>query len=392
MTRHLDFSDTLPTDAADALLVGRMWQPGVGPTVVACHGGALFDLSRVAPTTSQLFELDAPAAAVRAALATAPRVADFASALANSDEAVRDEHRPWLLAPCDLQVIKASGVTFVASLLERVIEEQARGDASKAEGIRRSLQGILGDNLAGIVPGSAEAARVKQVLIAQGAWSQYLEVGIGPDAEIFTKAPVLSSVGTGATVGIHPQSHWNNPEPEIVLAVTSRGATVGATLGNDVNLRDFEGRSALLLGKAKDNNASCAIGPFVRLFDGHFGIDDVRRADLAMRVDGIDGFTLHGSSSLSTISRDPLDIVGHAIGANHQYPDGFMLFLGTMFAPTQDRHGPGLGFTHDVGDVVRIGTPCLGTLVNRVDHCERAAPWQFGIGALMRNLAQRGLL
>jgi fumarylacetoacetate (FAA) hydrolase family protein len=392
MTRHLDFSDTLPTDAADALLVGRMWQPGIGPTVVACHGGALFDLSRVAPTTSQLFELDAPAAAVRAALATAPRVADFTSALANSDESVRDERRPWLLAPCDLQVIKASGVTFVASLLERVIEEQARGDASKAEGIRRSLQGILGDNLAGIVPGSAEAARVKQVLIAQGAWSQYLEVGIGPDAEIFTKAPVLSSVGTGATVGIHPQSHWNNPEPEIVLAVTSRGATVGATLGNDVNLRDFEGRSALLLGKAKDNNASCAIGPFVRLFDSHFGIDDVRRADLAMRVDGIDGFTLHGSSSLSMISRDPLDIVGHAIGANHQYPDGFMLFLGTMFAPTQDRHGPGLGFTHDVGDVVRIGTPCLGTLVNRVDHCERAAPWQFGIGALMRNLAQRGLL
>ena len=392
MTRHLDFSDTLPTDAADALLVGRMWQPGIGPTVVACHGGALFDLSRVAPTTSQLFELDAPAAAVRAALATAPRVADFTSVLANSDESVRDERRPWLLAPCDLQVIKASGVTFVASLLERVIEEQARGDASKAEGIRRSLQGILGDNLAGIVPGSAEAARVKQVLIAQGAWSQYLEVGIGPDAEIFTKAPVLSSVGTGATVGIHPQSHWNNPEPEIVLAVTSRGATVGATLGNDVNLRDFEGRSALLLGKAKDNNASCAIGPFVRLFDSHFGIDDVRRADLAMRVDGIDGFTLHGSSSLSMISRDPLDIVGHAIGANHQYPDGFMLFLGTMFAPTQDRHGPGLGFTHDVGDVVRIGTPCLGTLVNRVDHCERAAPWQFGIGALMRNLAQRGLL
>ena len=392
MTPNLDFSDTLPTDAADALLVGRLWQPDIGPTVVACHGGALFDLSRVAPTTSQLLELDAPAAAVRAALATAPRIADFASALANSDEAVRDARQPWLLAPCDLQVVKASGVTFVASLLERVIEEQARGDASKAEGIRRSLQGILGDNLAGIVPGSAEAARVKQVLIEQGAWSQYLEVGIGPDAEIFTKAPVLSAVGTGSHVGIHPKSHWNNPEPEIVLAVTSRGATVGATLGNDVNLRDFEGRSALLLGKAKDNNASCAIGPFIRLFDDRFGIDDVRRADLAMRVDGPDGFTLHGSSSLAMISRDPLDIVGHAIGPNHQYPDGLVLFLGTMFAPTQDRHGPGLGFTHDVGDVVRIGTPRLGTLVNRVDHCERAAPWQFGIGALMRNLARRGLL
>jgi fumarylacetoacetate (FAA) hydrolase family protein len=392
MTTSLDLSDTLPDDASESLLVGRLWQPGAGPTVVACHQGSLFDLSRVAPTISQLLDLDDPAAAMRAALAAAPRIAELGAVLANSDESVRDTRQPWLLAPCDLQVIKASGVTFVSSLLERVIEEQARGDASKAEGIRQSLQGILGDNLAGIVPGSAEAARVKQVLIAQGAWSQYLEVGIGPDAEIFTKAPVLSSVGTGATVGIHPQSHWNNPEPEIVLAVSSRGATVGATLGNDVNLRDFEGRSALLLGKAKDNNASCAIGPFIRLFDEHFGVADVRRADLAMRVDGVDGFTMHGSSSLSMISRDPLDIVGHAIGTNHQYPDGFMLFLGTMFAPTQDRHGPGLGFTHDVGDVVRIGTPRLGTLVNRVDHCERAAPWQFGIGALMRNLAQRGLI
>ncbi|MES2956812.1 MAG: fumarylacetoacetate hydrolase family protein [Pseudomonadota bacterium] len=392
MTKPLDFSNTLPDDAAHALLIGRLWQPGIGPTLVACHDGALLDLSRLAPTSSQLLEIEAPAAAVRGALAGAPRIGDFAAALANSDESTRDAGQPWLLAPCDLQVVKASGVTFVSSLLERVIEEQARGDASKAEGIRRSLQGILGDNLAGIVPGSAESARVKQVLIAQGAWSQYLEVGIGPDAEIFTKAPVLSSVGTGSHVGIHPNSHWNNPEPEIVLAVSSRGATIGASLGNDVNLRDFEGRSALLLGKAKDNNASCAIGPFIRLFDEHFGIDDVRGADLAMRVDGADGFTLHGSSSLSMISRDPLDIVSHAIGTNHQYPDGFMLFLGTMFAPTQDRHGPGLGFTHDVGDVVRIATSRLGTLVNRVDHCERAAPWQFGIAALMKNLAQRGLL
>ena len=388
----LDFSKTLPDDANAALLIGRLWQPGIGPTLVACHGGGLFDLSNLAPTSSQLLEHSALAAAVHAALATAPRIAELATALANSDESERDARQPWLLAPCDLQVVKASGVTFVSSLLERVIEEQARGDASKAEGIRKSLQGILGDNLAGIVPGSAEADRVKQVLIAQGAWSQYLEVGIGPDAEIFTKAPVLSAVGTGAHVGIHPKSHWNNPEPEIVLAVSSRGATVGATLGNDVNLRDFEGRSALLLGKAKDNNASCAIGPFIRLFDEYFGIADVRKADLAMRVDGRDGFTMHGSSSLSMISRDPLDIVTHAINGNHQYPDGFMLFLGTMFAPTQDRHGPGAGFTHDVGDTVRIGTARLGTLVNRVEHCERAAPWQFGIGALMKNLAQRGLL
>jgi fumarylacetoacetate (FAA) hydrolase family protein len=391
----LDLSRTLPDDAARAVLVGRVWQPDVGPVLVASvggDGGVLRDISRVAVTCSQLLELEDSAAAVRAALPLAPVVAPLAAVLANSDETLRDVSRPWLLAPCDLQVVKASGVTFVASLLERVIEEQARGDASKAQGIRSALTGILGDNLAGIVPGSAEATRVKQVLIAQGAWSQYLEVGIGPDAEIFTKAPVLSSVGTGAQVGIHPKSEWNNPEPEIVLAVNSRGQTVGAALGNDVNLRDFEGRSALLLGKAKDNNASCAIGPFIRLFDAHFGIDEVRNADLAMRVDGPEGFTMHGASSLRRISRDPLDIVSQAINRNHQYPDGFMLFLGTMFAPTQDRHGPGLGFTHVRGDVVTVATPTLGALVNRVEHTDRIAPWSFGVGALMRNLAQRGLL
>lgn len=388
----LDLSRTLPDDAEQALLIGRLWQPGLGPVLVACVDRELRDLSALAGTSSQLLEHDDPAAAVRAMLPAAPRVAALADVLANGDEGGRDRSRPWLLAPCDLQVVKASGVTFIASLLERVIEEQARGDAAKAQGIREALAGILGDNLAGIVPGSDEAARVKQVLIERGAWSQYLEVGIGPDAEVFTKSPVLSSVGTGAQIGIHPKSEWNNPEPEIVLAVNSRGKTVGATLGNDVNLRDFEGRSALLLGKAKDNNASCAIGPFIRLFDAGFGIADVRRADLSLRVDGPDGFTLHGSSSLSQISRDPLDLVAQTIGANHQYPDGFVLFLGTMFAPKEDRHGPGLGFTHEVGDVVTVSTPSLGALVNRVDHSDRIEPWTFGITALMRNLAQRKLL
>lgn len=388
----LDLSRTLPDDAADALLIGRLWRPGVGPTVVACHDGMLLDLSPLGATVSQLLELPNVASAVRVLLSAATPLASLASVLGNSDEGKRDELQPWLLAPCDLQVVKASGVTFVASLLERVIEEQARGDASRAQAIRAALSGILGDNLAGIVPGSIESARVKQVLMEQGIWSQYLEVGIGPDAEIFTKAPVLSAVGTGAQVGIHEESKWNNPEPEVVLAVNSRGIAVGAALGNDVNLRDFEGRSALLLGKAKDNNASCAIGPFIRLFDPGFTIDDVRGAELAMQVDGPEGFTMRGTSSLSKISRDPLDIVAQVIGPNHQYPDGFMLFLGTMFAPTQDRHGPGLGFTHEVGDVVHVATPRLGTLVNRVNHCSRIAPWSFGITALMGNLAQRGLI
>ncbi|MGJ7494631.1 fumarylacetoacetate hydrolase family protein [Variovorax sp. RT4R15] len=386
--------DALPRDADRATLIGRLWQPDVGPVLVAVHQGQLHDLSRIAPTASQLLELDAPVAHIRTALrdGTAPGIAALDAVLANSDETLRDTSKPWLLAPCDLQAIKASGVTFVASLLERVIEEQARGDAARAESIRAGLTDVLGDNLAGIVPGSAEAAKVKEVLIAQGVWSQYLEVGIGPDAEIFTKAPVLAAVGTGADVGIHEGSAWNNPEPEVVLAVNSQGHTRGAALGNDVNLRDFEGRSALLLGKAKDNNASCAIGPFIRLFDEHFGIDDVRRITVGLQVTGPEGFELEGASSLAKISRDPLDLVGQAIGPQHDYPDGLMLFLGTMFAPTQDRHGPGQGFTHVVGDRVSVSAPELGALVNRVVHSQQAARWNFGIGALMRNLAGRGLL
>lgn len=393
MPLDLSISSSLPRDAGRATLVGRLWQPGVGPVLVAVHEGGLHDLSKLAPTMSDLLEGNTPpAGAVRAALKNAPRIAALDEVLANSDETARDTGKPWLLAPCDLQAIKASGVTFVASLLERVIEEQARGDASKAEATRAAIGGVLGDNLADIVPGSPEAMKVKEVLIAQGAWSQYLEVGIGPDAEIFTKAPVLSAVGTGADVGIHSGSVWNNPEPEVVLAVNSRGETLGAALGNDVNLRDFEGRSALLLGKAKDNNASCAIGPFIRLFDEHFGIADVRRITVGLEVTGPEGFKLEGSSSLSKISRDPLDLVAQTVGINHAYPDGFMLFLGTMFAPTQDRHGPGQGFTHVVGDRVRIAAPELGALLNRVVHADKAPMWTFGISALMRNLAARGLL
>ena len=395
MPLNLSTASSLPRDAERATLVGRLWQPGVGPVLVAVQGDGLHDLSKVAPTMSDLLEADgSPSESVRAALqsGTAPRIAALDAVLANSDESTRDINQAWLLAPCDLQVVKASGVTFVASLLERVIEEQARGDASRAEVTRAAIGDVLGDNLADIVPGSPEAMMVKDVLIAQGLWSQYLEVGIGPDAEVFTKAPVLAAVGTGADVGIHADSAWNNPEPEVVLAVNSRGETLGAALGNDVNLRDFEGRSALLLGKAKDNNASCAIGPFIRLFDAHFGIAEVRRITVALNVTGPEGFTLEGSSSLSKISRDPLDLVAQTLNRHHAYPDGFMLFLGTMFAPTQDRHGPGQGFTHVVGDHVRIAAPELGALNNRVVHADKAPRWSFGLGALMRNLATRQLL
>lgn len=392
MKNSLSLACALPVDAADALLVGRVWVEGTGPVLALVTPESVFDLSSVAPTASQLLELPGVAQAVRTAAPSLPRLAGTAEVLANSAADARKPALPWLLAPCDLQALKAAGVTFVASMLERVIEEQARGDASKAEAVRKAVVGVIGDNLSSIKPGSPEAEKLKEVLIAQGVWSQYLEVGIGPDAEIFTKSQPLSAMGTGAEVGIHPHSHWNNPEPEIVLAVNSRGETVGAALGNDVNLRDFEGRSALLLGKAKDNNASCAIGPFIRLFDEKFNIEHVRRSDLNMTVTGTEGFEMKGGSSLSKISRDPLDLVAQAIGANHQYPDGFMLFLGTMFAPTQDRHGPGQGFTHVVGDVVTVATPQLGSLVNRVTTSDKAAPWTFGISALMQSLAKRKLI
>ncbi|MGZ5194805.1 MAG: fumarylacetoacetate hydrolase family protein [Ramlibacter sp.] len=390
MKSYLQTGIALPADADAGLLVGRVFVPGSGAVLVRVRPDAVYDLSPLAPTCTELLELPDAAAAVRGF--SGKRIASTEDVLRNSAWNAHDVSRPWFLAPCDLQAIKASGVTFVESLLERVIEEQARGDASRAEAVRKAVVAVIGDNLGAVVPGSPQALQLKEVLIAQGMWSQYLEVGIGVDAEIFTKSQPMSAVGTGAEIGIHPASTWNNPEPEIVLAVNSRGETKGASLGNDVNLRDFEGRSALLLGKAKDNNASCAIGPFIRLFDERFGIDDVRRCDLLMRVDGPDRFTMHGASSLSKISRDPLDLVGQAIGANHQYPDGFVLFLGTMFAPTQDRHAPGQGFTHEVGDIVTVSTPRLGTLVNRVNTSDKVPPWKYGATALMRDLARRGLL
>ena len=299
---------------------------------------------------------------------------------------------PHLLAPCDLQAVKACGVTFAGSMVERVIEERANGDPARAEAIRARVGAAIGNSLREIRPGSPEAMAVKAALIAEGLWSQYLEVGIGPDAEVFSKAQVLSSVGHGAEIGLHPVSKWNNPEPEIVLAVSSRGRIVGAALGNDVNLRDVEGRSALLLSKAKDNNASCAIGPFIRLFDEGYSLDDVRKAELSLLVEGRDGFVLHGRSSMAQISRDPEDLVAQTIGRHHQYPDGLMLFLGTLFAPTEDRGEPGAGFTHHLGDVVTIAAEGLGALTNRVALSTTCPEWSFGIRALMSNLAKRGLI
>lgn len=383
----------LPDDGLQGTLVGRVWAPQgtvAGPAVVALRPEGVFDLSAHYPTMSTLLDTLAPAEAARAA--TGQYLCSVEDLLANSLPGTRDTSRPWLLAPCDLQVVKAAGVTFAASLIERVIEEQARGDATRAQGLRSQVIGLIGENLADIRPGSPEAMELKALLQEKGLWSQYLEVGIGPDAEVFTKAPVLASVGCGDDIGIRSDSAWNNPEPEVVLAVNSRGQIAGATLGNDVNLRDIEGRSALLLGIAKDNNASCAVGPFIRLFDGTFGIDDVRKAKVELEVTGPDQFRLRGQSDLSKISRDPTELVRQAMGGLHQYPDGMALMTGTLFAPTEARKPGGTGFTHMVGDTVSIRSPKLGTLTNRVNHCDKIPPWTFGTSALMRNLAARGLL
>ena len=387
----LTAKDVLPQDGTAGTLAGRVWLPEAGgPAVVAVRGDGVFDVSTSFSTLSALCEQDDPAAALQAAKGA--RIGDLESILANTPPDRRDRTKPWLLAPLDLQVLKAAGVTFAISMLERVIEERARGNPASAEAIRKEVVQLVGDDFSKLKPGSAQAMKLKQVLIDQNAWSQYLEVGIGPDAEVFTKAPTLSSVGTGMDAGLHPKSTWNNPEPEVVMIVSSRGRIVGAALGNDVNLRDFEGRSALLLSKAKDNNASCAIGPLLRLFDKTFSLDDVRQMDVGLNVKGADGFVLDGHSSIGKISRDPTDLVAQTIGSVHQYPDGFALFLGTMFAPVKDRGAPGLGFTHKVGDIVTIATPKLGALTNRVKHCGDVAPWTFGTGALMANLAKRGLL
>ena len=378
----------LPQDLAEGTFAARL-MTREGPSIIGLIRGAAFDMTCAFGTMSRWMEEEHPAAAIRTR--GAPMALDLDALVANSAHDARDPDKPWLLAPIDLQAVKAAGVTYVRSMLERVIEERCRGDASLAASVRVEVRDIIGDDLANLIPGSAEAMRVKEALVAKGWWSQYLEVGIGPDAEIFTKCAPMAAVGTGSKVGVHPNSQWSNPEPEAVMVVNSRGRIQGATLGNDVNLRDVEGRSALLLGRARDNNASAALGPMIRLFNDDFTLEDIRQAEITLTISGRDGFALEERGAVGSISRDPTEIVGQMIGAHHQYPDGAVLYLGTPFSPSKDRGAAGMGFTHKEGDVVRVASPRLGALVNEVDRTDECPPWVFGAGALFASLTRRGL-
>ncbi len=388
----LNMKQCLPVDYERAVLLGRVWCEGAqaGPSVVLVQGETVYDISASYPLLAELLNEEDLLVAIRQAEKI--ELGKTSEILENSDGETRDPSRPYFLAPCDLQALKACGVTFASSLLERLVEEQAKGDPMRAKALRQELEQDLGVQFSNVVPGSKEALAVKEKLLQRNLWSQYLEVGIGPDAEVFTKAQPMSAVGTGAYLGVRADSRWNNPEPEVVLAVSKQGEIVGVTLGNDVNLRDFEGRSALLLGKAKDNNGSCVIGPFIRVFDAGFGIEHVRCAELTVEVEGIDGFIMRDTSTMAKISRDVTNLVQQTIGPNNQYPDGLMLFTGTLFSPTHDREGDGKGFTHKQGDVVKIVSERLGALINRVGQCHEIPLWRFGTIELVRNLRKRGLL
>ncbi|MYR97722.1 MULTISPECIES: fumarylacetoacetate hydrolase family protein [unclassified Streptomyces] len=388
---ELTAGSTLPQDGTAGSLLARIWNPEVaGPSPAVVREDGVHDISGTFPTVSLLCEEEQPAAALREA--DGPRIGGLDELLAQTVRNPDDPSVARFLAPVDLQPVKAAGVTFAASMVERLIEERAKGDPAAAAGIRAELAEVLGGDLHGLRPGTPEAAEVKRRLVARGDWSQYLEVGIGPDAEIFTKALPLSAVGPGSRAGVLRESEWNNPEPEVALVVSSRGAIVGATLGNDINLRDYEGRSALLLPKAKDNNASCVLGPFIRLFDDTFGLDAIRSTTVRLEVYGRDGYVLCGKSSQGRSSRAPEDLVRQLMGEHHQYPDGVVLLLGTMFAPVNDRDEPGRGFTHHPGDVVRVSTPELGTLAHEIRYSQECAPWTYGVRVLMTGLARRGLL
>jgi len=497
----MSVENTLPKDWKEGTFVGRVWRADVnGPSVVKLDNeGYLVDITTSFPTVSALCEQENPAEAVKAV--TGERIGKLSDILATTARHTKKDDKPYLLSPIDLHAVKAAGVTFAESLVERVVEKMAGGDRDKALGIRigvlsdiatilkkdgalqtlavlrqryDALQGqadngealrTLGVEVAQLrsesinfketPPGSKPALQIRDLLIMKfaafkideavhkyanddpaaaelvraqltrrfkqvtdavnsgkeegfsdatlkeirdflsglgtGAGKSYIEVGLGPKAEIFTKAQPMSSVGHGADAGYLEESKWNNPEPEVVLVTNSRKEIVGAALGNDVNHRDIEGMSELLLGECKDQNASCAVGPFIRLIDKtSFKQEDIDTMKVEVHVKGTDGFELYSDSSMEKISRKPEELVNQMF-KQHQYPDGAVLFCGTMFSPVKDRDEPTKGFTHKVGDHVTIRSDKLGSLTNRMDYTQNVEPWIYGVGKLMQNLAERGV-
>jgi len=387
--KNYNMRECLPDECREGTWLGRAWLPAsfapsniAGPHVITVRDGQVIELSDCFDSIADITRHPTPTAAVQNA--TGVSICSLNTLLENSlfyklPADIRKSQQPSLLAPNDIQAIKACGVTFVASLIERVIEEKALGNPSKAEEIRAVVHAAIGDNLKDIEPGSPQTEILKAKLIAQGIWSAYLEVGIGPDVEVFTKSQPMSAIPCGSQLGVLETSQWNNPEPEVAFLVSPQGSFLGAALANDVNLRDYEGRSSLLLGKAKDQNGSCPIGPMFRLFDDSYSLDDAANTEVNLSIVGEDGFCSTGENRMSEISRSVDSIIKQVCNGSHQYPDGIAIMLGTMFAPTEDRGEEGMGFTHKVGDRVEISSPKLGKLVNWVNYCHEIPEWSYGI-------------
>jgi len=388
MFPKLTAAQVLPSDGYAGTLVGRALFPGVfpGPCVVAIREDGVHNISGTVPTMAQLLNAPNPLATLQRALRNCVYLGPLESLLENSTPSTHDPLKPYLLTPIDLQAVKAVGLTFVNGLLQRFADDNG-GAATVAK-----MEKAAGVALGKILPGSEEAARLRTALMEDGLWNDTLEVGFGPDVELFTKAQPLSAVGTGAEIAVLPTSKQTFAEPEVVLMLNADGKICGATLGCDMTARDVEARSLLLLGRAKDQNATCAVGPFIRLFDQTFSLPNVQGMNLTYAFEGADDAVFTDTGSMDQIGRGLITLARQVVNEHHGYPDGVALFTGCMFKAPSSRGASDTPFTHQVGDVVIIKASPLGTLINRVNTTDKVRPWSFGMSDLMANLANRQLL